>query len=404
MNLWRWVGLAWAGVLATTASAGIAAASPVVSKPTAAPASVRAYWTAERMRAAVPVSSRFDAADPQRPAQPTARQGQAVDVSGASASFPGRVHGKVFFTIASGDSPGDYVCSATVVTSNSHSLVWTAGHCIDDAEAGGGVASNWSFVPGYRSGDAPFGEWPAKSLATTAGWHSSANVRLDIGAATVARDSAGRGIQDVVGAREIAFGRPEPASVTAFGYPANPTLFQPLFDGEHLYSCDSPITGTDNPAGAGPDPLQIQCDMSGGSSGGGWVARDGAVVGLISYGYATDLTHLYGPYFGDAARELHEQVSGPPLLCAGAAVTNLLGPEPNSLRGDAANNAFRLGGGADRAAGDAGDDAACGGGGDDRLVGGRGSDILVGGRGTDTCIGGPGRDRARGCERVRQVP
>ena len=98
-----------------------------------------------------------------------------------------------------------------------------------------------------------------------------ANVRVDIGAATLVRDPAGRGIEDVVGARDIEFGRPDPSSVTAFGYPAEPTLFQPLFDGERVYSCDSPITGSDNPPGPGPDTLQIECDMSGGSSGGGWV-------------------------------------------------------------------------------------------------------------------------------------
>ncbi len=178
----------------------------------------------------------------------------------------------------------------------------------------------------------------------------------------------GRGIEDIVGARDIAFGRPDPSSVTAFGYPAEPALFQPLFDGERLYSCDSPITGTDTPPGAGPDTLQIECDMSGGSSGGGWVTPSGALVGLISYGYATDLDHLYGPYFGGTARDLYEQESGPRLLCADAAVTNLGGPESNVFRGDATANAFLLGGGDDRAAGAGGNDAACGGGGDDRLV------------------------------------
>ncbi len=390
--------------VAATAISERAFASVVVSSTSEAPAAVRAYWTPERMQAAIPAQTRLGAGAAEHSRQGPTGQGQAADVSDSSSGFPGRLHGKVFFTLSEGEAAGDYVCSATVVKSNSHSLVWTAGHCIDDAETGGGVASNWSFVPGYNAGSAPFGEWPAKQLATTPGWHSAANVRVDVGAATVVRDEAGRGIEDVIGARAIAFGRSSPNSVTAFGYPASPSLFQPLFDGERLYSCDSPITGTDDPGGSGPDPLQIQCDMSGGSSGGGWIAPDGAVISVISYGYATDLDHLYGPYLGSAARELYEQASGPKILCARAAVTHLGGPGPDVLRGDARANAIRAGGGADRAAGAAGADTACGGGGNDRLVGGGGADVLVGGPGFDTCIGGPGRDRASKCERVRQVP
>ena len=381
-----------------------APASVVVSRVSERPGSVRAYWTAQRMREAVPVESRLGAEQQARAKQGPIGQGHAVDVSDSSAGFPGRLHGKVFFTLAGGEAPGDYVCSATVVSSNSHSLVWTAGHCIDDAETGGGLATNWSFVPGYEAGSAPFGEWPAKRLATTPGWHSAANVRVDLGAATVVRDAAGRGIEDVVGARPIAFNRAGPGSVTAFGYPANPSLFQPLFDGERLYSCDSPITGSDNPAGSGPDPLEIRCDMSGGSSGGGWIASDGSLISVISYGYPTDINHLYGPFMGSAASDLYKEASGKEILCAGATVTNLGGPGPNALRGDASANALRVGGGPDRASGAAGADAACGGGGADRLVGGGGADVLVGGPGVDTCIGGPGRDRATGCEKVRQVP
>jgi len=376
------------------ATAGDAMASVVSARPAQSPADVRDYWTPQRMR---------DATPPQ-PLPSGSRQERADDVSAASAGYPGRVHGKVFFTVAAGDAPGDYVCSGTVVNSNSHSLVWTAGHCVNDAENGGGFATNWVFVPGYRTGSAPFGEWPAKRLETTSGWRSTASVRVDLGAATLARDAQGRGIEDAVGARAIAFGQPRPSSVTAFGYPTSPSLFQPLFDGERLFSCDAPVTGTDSPAGAGPAPIEIECDMSAGSSGGGWVTADGAVAGLTSYGYATDVVHLYGPYFGSVARELYEQASGPPLLCAGAPITNLGGPGADTFGGAGGADAFRLAGGADRAAGTRGNDTVCGGGGDDRLVGGPGADILVGGPGADTCIGGPGTDRATGCERLRRIP
>ncbi len=397
-----------------------ASQAKVVSMPAQrAPAQVRAYWTPERMRHASPLDlvvgdgGRLERAPARQKSGPLLPGDRASDVSTSSANFPERAHGKVFFTLVGGSDPGDYVCSGTVVHSNSHALVWTAGHCVDDSETGGGFATNWTFVPGYRAGDKPFGEWPAKRLETTPGWQNAANTRVDFGAVTVARDAEGRGVEDVVGSRAITFGHARPDTVSAFGYPAEPTLFEPLFDGERLYRCDSAITGTDDPPGTGPETMQIDCDMSGGSSGGGWVAANGSVVGLTSYGYAADLSHLYGPYFGADARDLYERASGPQMLCAGAAVTNLGGGGADSFKGAGHAQSFRLEGGLDRAVGGGGDDAACGGSGNDHLSGGRGADdlfggpgrdTLVGGPGHDVCVGGPGRDRAVGCEVVRSVP
>lgn len=380
---------------ALMAVAGQGASAAVVTAPVAgSPAQIRAYWTPERMRTATPLDLVLDTAG-QLQRAPMTTSSRATDVSDSSTTFPDRAHGKVFFTLTGGSQPGDYVCSGTVVESNSHSLVWTAGHCVDDAESGGGFASNWIFVPGYRAGGKPYGEWPARQLQTTDGWRTAANSRVDFGAVTVARDSDGRGVQDVVGARGIAFGQPRPHAVTAFGYPAEPTLFEPLFDGERLYSCDSTITASDNPPGNGPLTMQIDCDMSGGSSGGGWVGADGNVVGLTSYGYAADFDHLYGPYFGATGRDLYDQASGPAVKCASLAVTNLGGGGKDTFTGALGTQSFRLGGGSDRASASAGNDALCG---------GAGRDVLVGGPGHDVCVGGPGHDRARGCEVVRSVP
>jgi hypothetical protein len=259
----------------------------------------------------------------------------------------------------------------------------------------------------------PAGIWPASSLSTTAGWADDHDVRQDFGAATVARDAQGHGIQDVVGARRIAFDLARAQLFTAFGYPAEPTLFQPFFDGERLYSCDSNVTSSDNPPGSGPRTMQIACDMSAGSSGGGWVTDENAVAGLTSYSYAGDLDHLYGPYFGEIAKQLYTRVSGPRLRCAGRQVTSLGDEGANSFGGGAGADTFRLERGADSAAGRAGPDTACGGAGADRLAGdagadllrgSNGADLLIGGPGRDLCIGGPGRDRAIGCERRSQIP
>ena len=166
--------------------------------------------------------------------EPPARS--AVDASATPTAFPDRVHGKVFFTISGGTVPGDFVCSGTVVSSNGHTLAWTAGHCVNDAEFGGGFATNWTFVPGYRNGERPFGTWVAEDLMTTRGWADNVNIRLDVGAALLERDGEGRGIEDVIGARGIAFNRTREQQFTAFGYPAQPSLLQPEFDGQRLYS------------------------------------------------------------------------------------------------------------------------------------------------------------------------
>jgi hypothetical protein len=375
------------------------------------PAAVRDYWTPERMRAADPADLVMTAAGELARAVDQPRT--STDVSATSSSFPSRAHGRIFFTIEGGSQPGDYVCSGTAVRSNQHTLAWTAGHCVNDAEFGGGFATNWIFAPGYRDGQQPFGEWAATGLLTTEGWRDDANIRQDLGAAVLARNADGQGIEDAVGAREIAFRLSRDQQYTALGYPAEPTLLHPTFNGERLYACDSGVTGSDNPPGSGPETIQIACDLSGGSSGGGWVNRAAAVNGLISYGYALDLDHLYGPYFGADAQRLYERASGPEILCAGSAVTNLGGVGPQDFSGGGGAETFKLKGAADRARGFRGDDTACGGGGPDRLKGGgnadtlrggAGGDVLNGGPGHDVCIGGPGRDRGPGCAERRQIP
>jgi hypothetical protein len=423
------LGLAAGAGAAPPAAAQVPAASSPVAKPVQHdPGEIRAYWTARRMRAAEPAGLRLAAEPraggpprraPSPPADPVRVPASraAVDASAASTGFPERVHGKVFFTITGGRQPGDYLCSATVVASNAHTLAWTAGHCVNDAEFGGGFARNWAFVPGFRNGERPFGTWPASELFTTRGWSQNVNIRLDLGAARLARDEQGRGIEDVLGARGIAFNGARPRSITAFGYPAvtNALSLPPRFDfdGQRLWACPSPITGSDSPPGGGPTTMQIECDMTAGSSGGSWVTGGGVVGGVTSYGYVQDGNHLYGPYLGAAAERLYDSASGPRIACAGREVTNLGGPREDDFVGAAGRDAFELRGQRDRAAGGDGDDAACGGdrgdrlageAGADRLRGDRGRDLLLGGPGRDTCVGGPGRDRARGCEREKQIP
>ena len=189
---------------------------------------------------------------------------------------------------------------------------------------------------------------------------------------------------------------------------AKPGALRLEFDGERLFSCASALGSDDTsarPPGNGPVPLEIDCDMAGGSSGGGWVNGRGALIGLTSYGYQGDFHHLYGPYHGSIAEELYTSSSGPPLRLRGHA-----GDQPRRLRrsqdfaGGAGADVFKLVGGDDRVAARRRQRRACGGGGNDRLAGEAGGDHLRGGGGRDLIFGGPGPRRLRRRRRPRPSP
>src|SRR5205823_4621286 len=64
---------------------------------------------------------------------------------GSNRQLPTSTFGKIFFT----KGGQEYVCSGTVVAAANKSVVWTAGHCVEEH---GKVHTNWIFVPGYRNG------------------------------------------------------------------------------------------------------------------------------------------------------------------------------------------------------------------------------------------------------------
>jgi hypothetical protein len=327
-------------------------AATVATRAAASDGGARGYWTRARMRSAEPVGAvlgrhlRHTAVDHNDGAPsyvPPASAGAAKLRSGFVSFGHGRIlgsnrdevtepaapefaaHGKVFFTIPKGPEANDYVCSGTAVNSRNRSLVWTAGHCTYDYEAQnpGGFATNFIFVPGYSedvAGDPvePYGEWPARRVATTAAWKNSGNIRFDIGAAVVHADATGRRLQDVVDAPGIGFNQPRDQVLQAFGYPVSDTdenllPLQPAFTGAREFRCTGPPVATDYPyPGDGPATSGIECDMTPGSSGGGWMAGGDlpVLVSLTSYGYNDEPDRLYGPYIGKGAKVLYRAASG----------------------------------------------------------------------------------------------
>ncbi|MFD9190814.1 trypsin-like serine peptidase [Streptomyces phaeochromogenes] len=239
--------------------------------------------------------------------------------------------GKVFF-----DSPeGTMVCSATVVEDPAHpgksNLVWTAGHCVHAGKKGGWYR-NIAFVPSYNNDAmsatelatatkeevAPYGLWWADWAQTSDQWIEQGGATGGDGASydfavihvTPEKGSGGKSLEETVGsALPVDFNAPavsEVGDITATGYPAAKP-----FDGETMFQCaDKP--GRLSIAKAQPTMYRIGCTMTGGSSGGGWVAAgsDGkpALVSNTSIGPVT-AGWLAGPHLGTEAKGIYDAVS-----------------------------------------------------------------------------------------------
>ncbi|GGU57205.1 trypsin-like serine peptidase [Streptomyces lavendofoliae] len=239
--------------------------------------------------------------------------------------------GKVLF-----DGPeGSMVCSATVVKDPANpgrsNLVWTAGHCVHAGKEGGWYR-NIAFVPSYNDGGrtgadlenatreemAPYGVWWGDWAQTSEQWISQGAATGGQGApydfavihVTPEKGGNGKSLEETVGsALPVEFAAPaapEMAEMEATGYPAAPP-----FDGQQMYQCaDKP--GRLSLDAQQPTMYRIGCTMTGGSSGGGWVARgkDGkpALVSNTSIGPVT-AGWLAGPRLGAEAKGVYEEVS-----------------------------------------------------------------------------------------------
>ncbi|MER7403533.1 hypothetical protein ABT373_13855 [Streptomyces sp. NPDC000070] len=294
---------------------------------------IEGLWDPDRMREAEEPDQGVDDSDltgDQGVTDPTPEpvQAQAVPPS-YHANAP--TAGKVFF-----DSPkGSAVCSATVVKDPAHpgksNLVWTAGHCVHAGKKGGWYR-NIAFVPSYnddgkpvaelenatRQDVAPYGVWWGDWAQTSDQWIEQGGSTGGDGApydfavihVTPEKGSGGKSLEETVGsALPVDFRAPsvpKVKSVTAIGYPAAPP-----YDGQKLYRCqDRPgrlsVTASD------PTMYRIGCSMTGGSSGGGWVApgSDGkpALVSNTSIGPVTS-GWLAGPRLGEVAKGVYDSVS-----------------------------------------------------------------------------------------------
>lgn len=309
-------GLAFAAAL-SLGGAGLATADPTgdsaletTTLSTAEQDAAVGYWTEERMQAATPADDLVDEADapdgqvessetariPAAEASPQAETARSAEAQPAAAADTDHI-GKVFFTV----NGTDYVCSGNSVASDNGSTVSTAGHCTNEA---GAWASNWVFAPGYDQGETPYGLWSASDLFSTEQWISSEDLDYDVAFAVVEPESGSASLADTVGASGIEFNTERGALYTSFGYPAASP-----FDGESLEQCQD--TGSDDALG-GSDDQGIDCDMTGGSSGGPWFVGDGPSgyqISVNSFGYNSQPNVMYGPYLGDVAQQVYDEAA-----------------------------------------------------------------------------------------------
>jgi V8-like Glu-specific endopeptidase len=218
-------------------------------------------------------------------------------------AYPFVTHGKLIIEYANATG----FCSGTTVTSDNSSVVMTAAHCLMDPETGE-MPSGVYFAPGYRMGNAPYGFWPALAAGVTQQWADSVaadnpDPRYDIGVVVVTPAENGQTIGQAFGTRGIAFNQGTAQLFDSFGYPAAPP-----FDGERLWMCDS---DTSEPLVLfpAPEPLGMGCDMTPGSSGGGWVINNDSVNSVVSFSLPDHPAVQYGPQFGGVAQGLYTQAS-----------------------------------------------------------------------------------------------
>ena len=295
-------------IFMAVASLGVAGAgaSGIWVKPVSA-REAGEFWTPARIRAAEPLEVNGSDAGPLHAAE-RGGHGPAHRLATTSASTFGsdfeqvpdptapefRVHGAVFVSLG---IFGYGRCSGTAVRSGNKSVVITAAHCIN---SGGGrgrwISSRWVFVPGYRYGQRPFGVFPARRLDTTKQWRATGSENFDVGAAVVDRNQRGELLGEAVGGVGIAWNLEPDQTFDVHGYPAG----EP-FDGETQRICrEVPFLGHDPSSFSRPGPLNlaVPCGVTGGASGGGWTIDGNRLNGVTSYGYFSEQSPDFGPYFG----------------------------------------------------------------------------------------------------------
>ena len=192
---------------------------------------------------------------------------------------------------------GDHFCTASVVHSAAGDLLLTAAHCVHGGQ-GGSYGSDLVFVPGYRDGTTPQGQWPVTRIVVDQRWINSSDPDLDVAFLTVG-EVGGKNIEDVLGGNTLGIDQGFGKTVRITGYPS---------------TADMPVSCFNSTTQQSQYQMRIACTgFPGGTSGSPWLVRfDGAkgtgtVIGVIGgYQRGGDSPDVsYSPYFGSDVQDLY---------------------------------------------------------------------------------------------------
>jgi V8-like Glu-specific endopeptidase len=215
--------------------------------------------------------------------------------------------GKVFFTLGG----ADYVCSGTLA-GGARPVVATAAHCVSGGPGASGDkrwATHWLFVPGYREGAMPYGEFTAQRFLVEPAWTGpqGGSEQYDVSFVQITGikpDGKPSAVRPPAGL-PVRFAGSQDAAVDQggyiFGYPA-----EPPYTGLFQNYCAGLVT-------AAGGSVHTSCQMTAGDSGGPWLAGfsprtgRGTIVAVSTYKLSNDMKVLYGAVLGPAARGLYQQ-------------------------------------------------------------------------------------------------
>lgn len=216
-------------------------------------------------------------------------------------TFPYVTIGVLFFN----QLGGSWRCSAASVGNYS---IWTAGHCVHAGNnSGGGWSTNFLFLPAYKAGATPRGQWTSYNAVVLNGWFVNGDPRWDMGVVLL-NTLNGLKISQRVGNLGFAANAGTNNHWFSIGYPA-----ETPFNGNNQIICASSYAYSDANFGT-PYPYAVGCDQTGGTSGGPRIwqfshtASGNYVNGHNDYRYVVPdhPLELFSPYFGDDAWNLFQ--------------------------------------------------------------------------------------------------
>lgn len=197
--------------------------------------------------------------------------------------------GKLLMTShVKGEEPNtNYMCTGTVITSKSESLIITAGHCVWPKNHEG-PSTNITFIPAYHKNSngavqRKFGEWEISETSGASCWYSDANDDCDQAVLkAIPRKYDDATLQSVVGSMGITIGgslsrgqteaAPHLPPLTMHGYPVLDGRYPDLHpDESRVYECIG--TSAPDTNQTFPSAIEMPCDepISGGASGAAFI-------------------------------------------------------------------------------------------------------------------------------------